>query len=313
MSQVRSSILYRLQSTQDVLLHYFPLHSALADWGKPLEEHLSQWIIGHPEEYQDAILQSLDAGCDLVSTSTQASSPWRAAVFGLRDRVHELNYRSAVLARSVVPSGRYLCGFVSSTNPDFLEPVGSLSRTEVYEGYKEQIAALLEGGVDCIMVVGNHLDESLIAVEVTKELANVPVIVQNVFYAGLSGYRTMMGHDVATATGRTTNAGADVVGASCGLMAEGEPDPGNTGYYEAATMLVREMRSGFDGFLSMQPNAGMAQLRDGQTCYPASAGELAKEVKRWVEEGARIVGGCCGTGLEHYRAISAVLRTTPCL
>ena len=308
MSNTLTSILDRLKSTHDVLLHYFPLHSALAEWGKPLEEHLSQWIVDHPEEYQDAIVQSLEAGCDLVSTSTQASSPWRAAVFGLGDRVHDLNYQSAALARSVVPPDKYLCGFVSSTNPDFLEPVGSLSRSEVYEGYKEQISALLEGGVDCIMIVGNHLDEAIVAVEVTKDLSPVPVILQNVFYTGLSGYRTMMGHDVAAASRLAGDAGADIVGASCGLMKEGEPAPGHTGYYEAATSLVREMRRGYDGFLSIQPNAGMAQLREGETCYPATPDELSSEVESWVEAGARIVGGCCGTSLDHYRAISRVLR-----
>ena len=308
MSQTFTSILDRLESTRDVLLHYFPLHSALTDWGKPLEDHLSKWIVEHPGEYKDAIVQSIEAGCDLVSTSTQASSPWRAAVFGLGDRVHDLNYKSAALARSVMPSDKYLCGFVSSTNPDFLEPVGSLGRAEVYDGYKEQISALLEGGVDCIMIVGNHLDEALIAVEVSKDLASAPVVVQNVFYMGRSGYRTMMGHDVATATRLAGEAGADIVGASCGLMKEGEPEPGHTGYYEAATSLVREMRSGYEGFLSIQPNAGMAQLRDDETCYPATPGELAKEMGSWIEAGARIIGGCCGTSLDHYKAMSGVLR-----
>ena len=305
---IYKSLLERLQNTDDVLLHYFPLHSSLADWGKPLAEHLSQWIVDHPGEYQDAILESLEAGCDLVSTSTQASSPWRAEVFGLRHRVHDLNFISADLAKRIMPPNKYLCGFVSSTNPDYLEPLGSLTRGEVYEGYKEQISALLEGGVDCIMIVGNHLEESVIAVEVSKDLSRVPVVVQNVYYDGLTGYRTMMGEDVATATKRAVESGADIVGASCGLMKEGEPEVGKTGYYIAATELVREMRSAHDGFLSIQPNAGMARLLDGKTCYPATPDELATEIKNWIDAGARIVGGCCGTGLEHYRAVAKVLK-----
>ena len=312
MANAETTLLDRLRTTDEVLLHYFPLHSALAAWGKPLEVHLSQWIVEHPDQYQDALLKSFEAGCDLASTSTQAGSPWRAEVFGLRDRVHELNYQSARLAREIMPPDRFLAGFVSSTNPDFLEPLGSLAPSAVYDGYKEQISALLEGGVDNIMIVGNHLEESVIAVRVAKDLASVPVTVQNVFYHGLTGFRTMMGHDVATATKRAAEAGADIVGASCGLMREGASTPGKTGYYEAATSLVREMRSSYSGLLSIQPNAGMAQILDGETNYPASSEEMAGEVGAWIRAGARIVGGCCGSSLDHYRAIAPIARESSC-
>jgi len=294
----------RLTKTQDTLLHYYPLHSALADWGKDLESHLSEWIIAHPEAYQEAITRSLEAGCDLVSTSTQAASPWRADVFGLRDKVCEFNYRSARLAREVIPPGRYLAGFVSDTNPDFLEPLGNLTYREVYDGYKEQISALLEGGVDLIMIVGNHLEEKLIAIEAAKDLSGRPVVAQNVFYHGANGFRTMMGLDPIQGSARLDNSKAEVIGASCGLMKREED---SYSYYEGATALVRQMRKGTTKFLSIQPNAGMAQLVNDQTVYPATLQEMAGEVSRWIEAGARIVGGCCGTSLEHYRTIRPIV------
>ncbi|MFB3906010.1 MAG: homocysteine S-methyltransferase family protein [Acidobacteriota bacterium] len=293
----------------DALLHYAPLHSLLADWGKPLEVHLTEWILAHPDAYQDALTKSYEAGCDLASTSTQASSPWRAEVFGLRHRVHEHNYQAARLAREVTPSDRYLCGFVSSTNPDFLEPVGGLTYQEVYDGYSEQIGALLEGGVDVIMIVGNHLDESIIAIEAAKKLGpQVPVVAQNVFYNGMTGFRTMMGLDPVAATRALVEAGADVVGASCGLMKQGVPLPGETGYYQAATGLLRQIVSVARKPVSFQPNAGMAQLRADQTVYPATPAELAAEIPTWLRDGASIVGGCCGTNLEHYRLIALIVR-----
>lgn len=303
-----TDFLSRLRGTQDVLLHYVPLHSLLADWGKPLEEHLSEWILNHPDAYQAALVKSYAAGCDLASTSTQASSPWRANVFGLRHRVYDHNYLSAKLAREVTPKDRYLCGFVSSTNPDYLQPLGNLTYQEVYDGYKEQIAALIEGGVDVIMIAGNHLDAQVIAVKAAKDLADLPVVAQNVFYIGKTGYRTMMGLDPQTATARLKEAGADVAGASCGLMKEGATTPGRTHYYQAATQLVKQMRQGYDGLLSIQPNAGMAQLVNDQTVYPATPEEMAAEVGRWIDAGARIVGGCCGTSLEHYQRIFPVVK-----
>jgi len=297
----------RMRESTDVLLHYFPAHSALADWGKDLESHLSEWIVTHPDAYQEAVVESFKAGCDFVSTSTQAASPWRAAVFGMRHKVREHNLVSARLARQVTPLDRYVAGFVSSTNPDFLEPVGSLKPREVYEGYKEQISALLEGGVDVIMVVGNHVAEAAIAIRVAKDLADVAVVSQNVYYAGHTGFRSMMGHDPATGTRMLLEAGADVVGASCGLMKAAEStDPRS--YYECAASLVREMRAATDAPLSIQPNAGMARLVEGRTVYPATPGELAQAAPLLLEAGARIVGGCCGTSLEHYRKLHSVIR-----
>jgi 5-methyltetrahydrofolate--homocysteine methyltransferase len=299
----------RLKNTKDVLLHYFPLHSALVDWGKPLEVHLSEWIINHPKEAQDAWRKSFEAGCDFASTSTQASSPWRANVFGLRDKVHELNYRSAVLAREVTPADKYLAGFVSSTNPDFIEPVGLMKEQEVYDGYKEQISSLLEGGVDLILIVGNQTNTNAIAAKVTKDISKVPVMVQNVFYCERNGFRTMMGHNVKVATQMVADAGADIIGASCGLM---RPETGaNINYYEGAIKLVKELKNCGIDYISIQPNAGLAQLHDGnETVYPASPENLEVEAPNLVSAGARIIGGCCGTSLEHYRRLSMLFGKT---
>ena len=306
------NLLERLKNTNDIIIHYFPLHSALTDWGKPLEDHLSDWILKNPNEYQDAIVKSFEAGCDLVSTSTQGSSPWRAAVYGLQDKVYELNYESARLAKEVMQKGKYLCGFVSSTNPDFLEPIGSLKYDEVYEGYKVQISALMDGGVDTMIIAGNQPDVNAIGIKVSKDLApNIPVISQNIYYIGKTGYRTMMGHTPATGCEVLKEAGADVIGASCGLMKDKEHDfavPGQTHYYEGATELVKEMRKAYDGFISIQPNAGLAQVLDGETNYPALPHEMADEILKWVDAGARIVGGCCGTSLAHYKAISGIIH-----
>ena len=80
------------------------------------------------------------------------------------------------------------------------------------------------------------------------------------------------------------------------------------GYYQGATLLVKAMRQGCDRYLSIQPEAGLAQLIDGKTVYPATADEMASEVTHWIKEGARIVGGRCGTSLKHYRKLSEVVK-----
>jgi 5-methyltetrahydrofolate--homocysteine methyltransferase len=295
----------RLRNTDDVLLHYVPLHSLLADWGKDLESHLSEWIINNPEKYQDALGQSFTAGCDFACTQTQASSPWRAETFGLRDRIYEFNFKSAKLAREVTPPDRYVLAMVSTTNPDFLEPLGNMTYDEVYEGYKEQISALLEGGIDVFLIAGNHIEEGVIAIKVAKDLSDLPIIYQNVFYATKKGFRTMTGVDPVAASARVQEAGADVVGASCGLMTKSLD---TSEWYPAATTLVKEMRQATDRPLSIQPDPGIPRIIDGKTVWPLSPEEMAREVPNWIDAGARIVGGCCGTSLEHCRKISAVIR-----
>jgi len=292
-------------STGEILLHYAPLHSLLADWGKPLEAHLSEWIIDNPEKYQDALRQSFAAGCHFACTMTQSSSPWRAESFGLRDRIHEFNFKSAKLAREVTPPDRYVLGMVSTTNPGFIEPLGNMTYGEVYEGYKEQISALLEGGIDVFIIAGNHIDEALVAIKVARDLCDLPIISQNIFYATKKGFRTMMGDDPIKASAKLEKAGVEVIGGSCGLMTKSLV---SADWYPAATTLVKEMRKGCTKPLSIQPDAGIAQLINGNTVYPASADEIAKEVLNWIDAGARIVGGCCGTSLEHYRKISAVIQ-----
>ena len=300
-----SNLKERLQNTDDVLLHYIPLHSLLADWGKDLESHLSEWIVNHPDAYQEALKLSFDAGCDFACTQTQASSPWRAEVFGVRDRIYELNYKSAKLAREVTPPDRYVLALVSTTNPDFLEPVGNMTYEEVYEGYKEQISALLEGGIDALLIAGNHIDEAVVAIKVAQDLCDLPIISQNVFYTTKNGFRTMMGADPITASAKLEEVGVDVVGASCGLMTK-SLDPAE--WYPAATTLVKEMRKGCSKPLSIQPDPGIPELIDGKTVWPVSPDDMAKEVPNFVDAGARIIGGCCGTSFEHCRKISAALQ-----
>ena len=223
----------------------------------------------------------------------------------LRDRVYEFNYKSAKLAREVTPPDHYVLGMVSITNPDFLEPVGSMTYDEVYNSYKEQMSALLDGGIDIFLIVGNHIEEGVIATKVAKDISDLPIIFQNVFYAGKKGFRTMMGLAPEEASARAEEAGADIVGASCGLMTK-SLDPSD--WYPAASELVKEMRKGCSKPLTIQPDSGLPLIIDGKTVWPVSPEEMAKEVPNWVDAGARIVGGCCGTGFEYYRELSAVLH-----
>ncbi|MGQ9674372.1 MAG: homocysteine S-methyltransferase family protein [Chloroflexota bacterium] len=295
----------RLQDTNEVLVYCLSMHTLLSYWGKDMEDHLSYWVITHPEEFKDCVRQCVANGGDLVSVGTQAASPWRAETFGLRDKVYEMNYKSAKLAKEAIPAGRYVVGFVSMTNPDFLEPVGNMTYDEVYEGYKLQISALLEGGADMIWVSGNHIDEGLIAVKVAKDLADIAVGMSNVYYMGKKGFRTMVGVDPQTASARAQAAGVDIIGFNCGLMTKDSRDPQE--WYRGAVDLVKQIKQGTDRPAAAMPDPCLPELIDGQTVWAATPDDLARAVPDLIEAGARLIGGCCGTNLEHYRKVSEVL------
>jgi len=108
-----------------------------------------------------------------------------------------------------------------------------------------------------------------------------------------------MGLDVKTASARLAEAGADVVGAVCGDIAR---PIGN------ALTVVKEMRQGYDKPLLIKPDAGLAQLIEGKIVQPLTPEEMANEVPKWIAAGASLVGGCCGSSLEHIKAISTAVK-----
>jgi 5-methyltetrahydrofolate--homocysteine methyltransferase len=292
----------------DILVAFLPMQTFLVEeYGKPMEQHLSEWVLDHPEEFQSAIRRSFAAGCDMTHTATQASSPFRSQPYGkaMVDRVYELNFKSAKLAREVTPEDHYVVGNISHSNPDFLEPLGNMTYDEVYEGYKLQILGLAEGGVDVFHIAGNHIEEGIIAIKVANDLTDIPVIAHDVFYPTKKGFRSMMGLDPKTSAARLHRTGAEVIGTNCGLMTKSR---NASEWYPSATTLVKEMRQGTDRPLCIQPDPGIPQIINSKTVWPVSPEEMASEVPNWVDAGAHIVGGCCGTGLEHYGGISTVIR-----
>jgi len=303
-------LMSRLRNTNDVLVYFNSTQTFLVDeYGKPMEEHLSVWIVDHPKEFQDALRRMYATGHDIASIGTQAANRFRAKPFGqaVIDRTYELNYRPAELAREVTPEGCYAVGLMGTTMQDFLQPLGNLTREEVHQGYLEQAKGLVDGGVDAIAIAGDDTEATVIAIGAVKEYRpDTPVIARNLFYVTKKGFRTLMGFDPKQAFTRLHEAGAEVIGFSCGLMTK-SPDPAD--YYPGATALIKEMRKCTDRYLIALPNAGEARLVEGQTVYPATPEMMAGEVSNWIDAGARLVGGCCGTGLEHGKQISEVLRS----
>jgi len=282
---------------RDILVMYLPMQTALLDWGKEMESHLSKWIIDNPDKYQDALSKSYEAGCDLGHTATQAASTIRCKTFGLEDNVEEYNVKSAQLAKQVTPDGCFVVGNISVSNPDFMEPAGNLTKQEVSDSYKRQILALAEGGVDALHIGGSQMDALEIALKIAKKYTNLPVLAAPSYYKMIPGFRTLYGTDPIATSKMCEQAGAEIIGFICGGV-----------LYEQCCDLIKEINIATDKPSFSQPNPGTPELRDGKTFYPDTPDDFEKWSEKWIQAGARLVGSCCGTTLEHYRKASKVVR-----
>ena len=259
---------------------------------------------GCPEEFnstQPEVVQGMakdyfDAGSDLVLTNSFGANRFMLKKYGHGQRVAELNRLAAQHARSQAPAGRYVLGSIGPTG-EFLEPLGPVSQAEMLEAFTEQAVALEEGGADGVVIeTMTALDEAKLAIKAAKENTNLAVMCTMTFDPGPRGFFTMMGVTPKQSVQELENAGADVVGANCGNG------------IEVMVQVAEELRGATDGYLLLHSNAGIPQFKDGEIIYPESPEFMAQRFKALAGLGINILGGCCGTGPEHIRALALALR-----
>jgi 5-methyltetrahydrofolate--homocysteine methyltransferase len=255
-----------------------------------------QFTLSHPDMVKEIHQQYLDAGSSLLITNTLTMNRIYIEAHSLDVDVHEVNRTGARIAKSVAKEGCYVLGDMSSTG-QMLEPYGQLSEAVVIDTYKEQAAALAEGGVDGFIIETVYdLREALCAIRACSEIAPLPILASIAFSTADKGGRTIMGDKASNCASAMTEAGAMVVGANCGNL-----DP-----FQMAT-IVSEFRKTTPLPILAQPNAGLPKLVDGQTVFDMSPKEFAKGISACLENGANLVGGCCGTTPAHIRAVADLI------
>lgn len=260
------------------------------------------WNVEQPGEL-GAIHQAYrSAGCDLVTTNSFGGSSFILETHGLADRVAELNRAASMAARGAAGEEGWVIGDIGPFG-DFLEPVGEITIDELQQAFRDQAAALLDGGADALLVeTMSDPAEAVIGVAAARDCSNeVPVIVTYAFQkTGTGEFRTMMGTGVEEAVKRSVDAGANIVGTNCGTGLDLDDYVALAGALVAAAGPVPVI---------VQPNAGAPRLVDGKTVHDATPEQMADTAKRLLEAGVKVVGGCCGTTPEHLTAMSAILRS----
>ena len=251
--------------------------------------------VSRPGLVRQMAQEYFEAGSDMVLTDSFGGNRFMLEKYGHGGRVREFNRLAAEHAQSQAPPGGLVAGSVGPTG-EFIEPLGSVSGSEMLDAFAEQITALEEGGADAVVIETMFaLDETRLAVRAARENTSLTVIATMTFDKGPRGFFTMMGVTPQEAARELHEAGADVVGANCGNGIENMLE------------LARLIRDATDGPMLIHSNAGIPAIRQGQIVYPETPEFMAPRFKEISEMGVNIFGGCCGTTPRHIRAISEIL------
>lgn len=256
--------------------------------------------IDMPDVVRGITAEYVGAGARLVETNTFGANGFILEKYKLRDRLHEINMAGVRLAKEAVEeAGSAGSGVMvfASLGPSgvFLEPLGNISRRELARTVAEQVRAFKEAGADgvCIETMSDITEAEISVKAVRKE--GLECIALMCFEPSPNGYHTMMGVNIERAVKSLVKAGADAIGAGCGV-----------GSLEMVEIAM-EMRSFTSHPLVIHPNAGKPEYRDGRTVYLETPEIFAQRAEELASLGVNVIGGCCGTTPGHIAAIVKAL------
>src|SRR5690348_9815544 len=239
----------------------------------------------------------LQAGAEVIETNTFGGNSFRLERHGLRDKVRDINFAGAKLAKEAAKSfDAWVAGSVGPLGIR-IEPLGKISFQEARDAFREQIAALLEGGVDVLILeTFGYVEELHQALLAARELnPKVPVVAQVTVDEEAN---CLDGSTPEVFAPRLEEWGADVIGCNCSV--------GPVAMLDA----MERVRAATTAPISAQPNAGIPRSVEGRNIYLCSPEYMASYARKFVTAGVRLVGGCCGTTPEHTRVMKSALRVS---
>ncbi len=251
-----------------------------------------EWNLTHPGIMREIYKGYVDAGADIIQTNTFQSHSIKLEEYGLKDKHYEINYQAAKLAKEVAGGKCYVAASIGPLGK-LLEPFGDLTFEKAYDTFKDQIIAVADGGADIISLeTFTDISELRIALLAAKENCSLPVIC-SVSYE--QNGRTLMGTEPGICAAILHSMGADLIGTNCSFGPE---------------YMIRIAESyGKIGLpFSVKPNAGLPEIVDGKQLFKETPEGFAGFVPGFLKNGARLLGGCCGTTPQYIAEVAKLVR-----
>jgi len=266
----------------------------LYDKGVYINRSYDELNLTSPDLVREVHEEYVKAGADIIETNSFGATRQKLLPYGLEGKLRDINIAAARIAREAGGDRVYVAGAIGPLGLR-IEPFGPTSFDEAKDMFKEQAEALLEGGVD-LFILETFSELSVIeqAVRAVRELCDMPIIAQMAIQ--MDG-KTTFGTTPEAFTASLDEWGVDVIGLNCGM-----------GPNHVLTALEK-MRTVTNKRLSAQPNAGLPRDVQGRQFYMGSPEYMATFAKRFVQAGAKFVGGCCGTTPTHIKLIADAIRS----
>jgi 5-methyltetrahydrofolate--homocysteine methyltransferase len=279
--------------------------SNLQKRGMPSGVCPEQWMTDNGDIVSELLGQFLEAGTDIIYAPTFTANSIKLKEYCKEDKVSFYNKQLIKLTKRAIEAYRvksgsdrkiYIAADITMTG-EMVAPNGRLTFEELVNVYKEQMKYILDEGVDLFVVeTMMSLQECRAALIAAHELCDLPVMVSLTYQ---NNGRTLYGTDPMTAITVLQAMGADAVGVNCSTGPDNMHD------------IIKQMRKVANVPILAKPNAGIPYLENNQTVFPMGPEEFAEEMIRLVEEGAGIVGGCCGTTPDHIRLMAEKVKGLP--
>lgn len=266
----------------------------LYDKGVYINRSYDELNLVAPDLVREVHEEYVKAGADVIETNSFGATRHKLQPYGLESRLREINIAAARIARQAAGEKVFVAGAIGPLGLR-IEPFGPTSFDEAKEMFREQVEALLEGGVDLfILETFSELPVIEQAILAVRELSDLPIVAQMAIQ--MDG-KTTFGTTPEVFTTRLDQLEVDVIGLNCGM-----------GPNHVLTALDK-MRPLTAKRLSAQPNAGLPRDVQGRQFYMGSPEYMAEFSRRFVQSGAKFVGGCCGTTPTHIKLIAEAIRS----
>ncbi len=258
--------------------------------GVPKGHCYDELNISMPSIIEEIHKEYIEAGAEIITTNTFGANRFiLEEYFALGDKVKEINYYGARIAKKVSKGRAFVAGSIGPISRP-LDTEKELNDEEKKEIFKEQIEALLEGGAD-LLIFETYFSpkELLLGINTAREISKEVFIIAEMSFP--NNGLTIKGCSPFDFAYSTKKSRADVLGANCGI--------GPQNVLEA----VKKIGSIYEGELSAMPNAGLASFHQGKFYYPFNPDYFARYGEKLIKAGVKVIGGCCGTTPHHIKAL----------